>query len=88
MTHHDMTEHISESEREVIGVIFALTGYIVHDVCETAPFVLLDSIEAIDSDRIASLIEYLAEYTRYLVVALQNDDVDALDTDYHCVTDI
>jgi hypothetical protein len=88
MTHHDRIEHLSESEREVIGVIFALTGYIVHDVCETAPFVLLDSIEAIDSDRIASLVEYLAEYTRYLVVALQNDDVDALDTDYHCVTDI
>jgi peptidoglycan hydrolase CwlO-like protein len=88
MTHYDRIEHLSESEREVIGVVFALTGYIVHDVCETAPFVLLDSIEAIDSDRIASLVEYLAEYTRYLVVALQNNDVDALDTDYHCVTDI
>lgn len=88
MTHQDRIDHLSESESEVIGVIFALTGYIVHDVCETAPFALLDSIEAIDSDRIAWLVEYLAEYTRYLVVALQNDDVDALDTDYHCVTDI
>lgn len=88
MTHRDGIDRLSESEREVIGVIFALTGYIVHDVCETTPFVLLDSIEAIDSDRIASLVEYLAEYTRYLVVALQNDDVDALDTGYHRVTDI
>lgn len=88
MTHHDRIDHLSESEREVIGVIFALTGYIVHDVCETTPFVLLDSIEAIDSDRTSSLVEYLAEYTRYLVVALQNNDVDALDTDYHSVTDI
>lgn len=88
MTHEDTIDHLSESEREVIGVIFALTGYIVHDVHETTPFVLLDSIEAIDSDRIASLVEYLAEYATYLVVALQPDDADALDINYHRVTDI
>lgn len=88
VTHEDTIDHLSESEREVIGVIFALTGYIVHNVHETIPFVLLDSIEAIDSDRINSLVGYLAEYTTYLVVALKPDDSDALDVNYHRVTNI
>ena len=88
LTHEDTIGHLSESEREVIGVIFALTGYLVHDAHEKTPFLLLDSVEAIDSDRIASLVEYLAEYAGYLVVALQPDDAAALDADYHRVTDI
>lgn len=88
ITQEDTVDHLSESEREVIGVVFALTGYLVHNVEEETPFVLLDSLEAIDSDRIASLVEYVAEYATYLVVALQPDDVDALDADYHRVTDV
>jgi hypothetical protein len=31
---------------------------------------LLDSLEAIDVDRIVVLVEYIANYTDYLVVAL------------------
>jgi len=29
---------LSESEREVTGLVFALAGYLVHDVHETVPF--------------------------------------------------
>ncbi|MFB6150510.1 MAG: archaea-specific SMC-related protein [Haloarculaceae archaeon] len=87
-TYEDSIDHLSESEREVTGLIFALAGYLTHDVYETCPFLLLDSIEAIDSDRIARLVDYVADYAEYVVVALLPEDAQALDDDYRRVTDI
>jgi chromosome segregation ATPase len=86
--YEDSIEHLSESEREVTGLVFALAGYLVHDLHESVPFMLLDSLEAIDSDRIASLVDYFGEYAQYLVVALLPEDAQALDDEYHRVTDI
>lgn len=68
--------------------MFALAGYLVHDLHETVPVMLLDSLEAVDSDRIARLVDYFAEYPDYLVVALLPDDAAALDDDYERVTEI
>ena len=81
-TYEDTINHLSESEREVTGLVFALAGYLAHDVANTVPFMLLDSLEAIDSDRIATLISYLSDHTEYLVVALLPEDADALTTDH------
>jgi len=39
-------------------------------VYDEVPFMLLNSLEAIDASRIARLIEYVEEYSDYLVVAL------------------
>ncbi len=86
--YEDSVEHLSESEREVIGLVFALAGYLVHDVHEVCPFILLDSLEAIDADRIARLVDYFADYGRFLVVALLPGDAAALDDSYERVTDI
>jgi uncharacterized coiled-coil DUF342 family protein len=86
--YEDTIEHLSESEREVTGLIFALAGYLVHDLHETVPFMLLDSLEAIDSDRIAALVEYFADYADFLVVALLPEDAQALDDDFTRVTSI
>ncbi len=86
--YEDTVEHLSESEREVIGLVFALAGYLVHDVAETVPFVLLDSLEAIDSARIAALVDYFADYADYLLVALLPEDAAALDDEYERITDI
>ena len=77
--YEDTIDHLSESEREVTGLIFALAGYLVHDLHETVPFMLMDSLEAIDSDRIAALVEYFADYADFLVVALLPEDARALD---------
>ncbi|MXR21636.1 archaea-specific SMC-related protein [Halobacterium bonnevillei] len=79
--YEDTVDHLSESEREVTGLVFALAGYLVHDVYETVPFMLLDSLEAIDSDRIASLVDYVSEYADFLVVALLPEDAQAVDVD-------
>ncbi|GAB3668136.1 archaea-specific SMC-related protein [Halopiger thermotolerans] len=78
-TYEDTIDHLSESEREVTGLIFALAGYLVHEVYEDVPFMLLDSLEAIDSERIAALVEYFEEYTDFLVVALLPEDAQAID---------
>ncbi|MFC6719297.1 archaea-specific SMC-related protein [Natrialbaceae archaeon GCM10025810] len=86
--YEDSIDHLSESEREVTGLVFALAGYLVHDVYETVPFMLLDSLEAIDSDRIAELVAYFRSYVPYLVVALLHEDAEAVETPHETVTEI
>ncbi|MFB6070022.1 MAG: archaea-specific SMC-related protein [Halanaeroarchaeum sp.] len=88
VTYEDTVEHLSESEREVTGLVFALAGYLVHEVYERLPFMVLDSLEAIDSDRIARLVEYFESYPTYLVVALLPEDAAAIDVDHHRVTEV
>ncbi|KOX95459.1 MULTISPECIES: archaea-specific SMC-related protein [Halorubrum] len=80
--YEDTVDHLSESEREVTGLVFALAGYLVHDVHETVPFVLLDSLEAIDSDRIARVVEYFQSHADYLIAALLPEDANALSDEY------
>lgn len=86
--YEDTVDHLSESEREVTGFVFALAGYLAHDVYEVLPFMLLDSLEAIDAERIATLVEYLTEYSEYLTVALLPEDAAALSDDYERITEI
>lgn len=81
-------DHLSESERELVGLVFALAGYLVHKVYEQVPFMLLDSVEAFDSERLSTLIDYLADYADYLVVALLPGDAAVLDDDYQRINDI
>jgi chromosome segregation ATPase len=88
VTYEDTVDHLSESEREVTGLVFALAGYLAHEVYEDLPFIILDSLEAIDSNRIAAMVEYLTEYTEYLLVALLPMDAAALPDEYDRVTDI
>ncbi len=70
----DELRHLSESERSVTGLVVALTGYIVHDVDEECPIMVLDSVEMIDSERIAKMIEYFRDETSYLAAALLPED--------------
>lgn len=88
MTYEDTVNYLSESEREVMGLIFALAGYPAHEVYETVPFMLLDSLEAIDADRIARLIEHIEEYSDYLIIALLPEDAAALDNGDKIITKI
>lgn len=88
ITYEDEFSHLSESEREVTGLVFALAGYLVHDVYEKVPFMLLDSLEAIDSERIAKLVDYFQEYADFLVVALLPEDAQALSESYNYVKQI
>lgn len=87
-TYEDTIDHLSESEREVTGLVFALAGYLVHEVYEEVPFILLDSLEAIDSERIADLVDHFSDFPDYLLVALLPEDAQALDDEYVRVTSI
>jgi len=86
--YEDTVDHLSESEREVVGLVFALSGYLVHEVHEEVPFMLLDSLEALDAQRIGTLVDYLAEQVPNLVVALLPEDAAAVDDEYQRVTEI
>ena len=86
--YEDTIDHLSESEREVTGLVFALAGYLVHDVHEVVPFVVLDSLEAIDSDRIGRVVDYFRSHAEYLVAALLPEDAEGLPEEYTYVTSI
>lgn len=86
--YEDTIDHLSESEREVTGLIFALAGYFVHNVHEEVPFMLLDSLEAIDAGRIAALVEYFKEYADFLVIALLPEDAQSINDTYRKITEI
>jgi DNA repair exonuclease SbcCD ATPase subunit len=85
VAYEDTVETLSESERELVGLVLALAGYLVHDVAETVPFMLLDSLEAIDAERIATLVEYFESEVPYLVVALLPEDAERLPDHYRTV---
>ncbi|MCG1003197.1 MULTISPECIES: archaea-specific SMC-related protein [Halobacterium] len=87
-SYRDTIDHLSESEREVTGLVFALAGYLVHEVYEDVPFMVLDSLEAIDSDRIARVVDYFSDYADHLTVALLPEDAQALSEDYTYVEQI
>lgn len=84
--YEDTVDTLSESEREVVGLVLALAGYLVHEVHTAVPFVLLDSLEAIDASRINDLLDYFSSYASYLVVALLPADADAIDVDHTRIT--
>jgi predicted nucleic acid-binding Zn-ribbon protein len=81
VVYEDTIDTLSESEREVIGLVVALAGYLVHEVHEEVPFMLLDSLEAIDAKRISALVEYFSEHADNLVLSLLPEDGDALAVD-------
>lgn len=84
--YEDRVENLSESEREVIGLVVAVAGYIVHSVGDTVPFILLDSVEAVDANRLVELINHIATHTTFLVVALLPEDAAAFPDTHDRVT--
>lgn len=79
--YEESIENLSESERNVIGLVVALTGYLVHDVHRTCPVMILDSVEMIDSPRLAEIIDYFSQYQEYLIAALLPEDAEAIELD-------
>ncbi|TKX60587.1 hypothetical protein EXE48_11480 [Halorubrum sp. ASP1] len=72
----DDLSNLSESEREVVAIAFALAGYLTHDISERMPFILFDSVEMIDGERLKRLLDYFEEDSEYIVAALLKEDAD------------
>lgn len=75
--YEDTVGTLSTSEREIIGIVLGVAGYIVHDVNESVPFLLLDAIESIDANRTAILLSYLSDHADYLLATAHPKDRDA-----------
>jgi len=87
-TYEGTIETLSESEREVTGLVFALAGYLIHDLHESVPVMLLDSLEAIDATRLNRLIGYFADYSKFLIVAVLPEDAEAVEVPHDTITEL
>ncbi|THE64016.1 hypothetical protein D8Y22_14930 [Salinadaptatus halalkaliphilus] len=77
-TRTEHLDHLAESEREMIGLVLALAGYITYDVSDVTPVLVLDSLGAFDSERTRRLVDYFADETEYLVATAHPEaDVDS-----------
>jgi len=65
--------------------VFVLAVYLVY---ETVSFILLDSLEAIDSDRVARVFDCFRTRTDYLVAALLLKDDATLPDECACIESI
>ena len=66
----DTIEHLAESEREMIGLVLALAGFVTYDVDEVTPVLALDSLGAFDEARTRRLVDYFADETDYLIATV------------------
>ncbi|MFB6283238.1 MAG: AAA family ATPase [Halobacteria archaeon] len=83
----DSVETLSESEEAVVGLMFGLSGYIAHDVASELPFLLIDSLEDLDTDSTYILLNHFVEQTEYLVGALLPKSVEDLpENDFNFIT--
>jgi predicted nucleic acid-binding Zn-ribbon protein len=74
----DVVKNLSESEQVVTSLIFAFTGYIVHNVEDDSPIILLDSVEMIDAGRLEELLRYITNNVEYLLVASLPEDTESM----------
>ncbi|MEZ3165089.1 archaea-specific SMC-related protein [Halorubrum miltondacostae] len=68
--HRSPIAHLSEGERELVGLVCGLAGYLTYDLDEAIPVLLLDSLGAFDIERLEPLISYFSDRTEYLLVAV------------------
>lgn len=81
----DEITHLSESEREMVGLVLALAGYVAFGGSDLALPLLIDTLGAFDSERTAKLISYFADETPFLLAALLPDSTAAVDAaPYQC----
>ena len=72
-------------EHEDMGAWEVLSLFVTRDT--VLPVLrALDSLETIDSERIAVLVEYFSDYADYLLVALLPEDAAALNDGHQRIT--
>lgn len=78
VTRQDSVDHLSESEREMVGLVLALSGYVAYDVADVVPVLMIDTLGAFDADRTADLLAYFADRAPVLIAALLPDSAAAI----------
>lgn len=84
--YNDTVDSLSKSEREVIGLVVALAGYLVHDAGEAVPFLVVDAVEMFDAERIDGLMELFDAHAEYVVAAVLPEEAYELEEAYDTVS--
>ncbi|MEY7851065.1 archaea-specific SMC-related protein [Natrarchaeobius sp. A-rgal3] len=74
VTRQDTIHNLSESEREMVGLVLALAGYIAYDVADAVPILVIDTLGAFDAERATGLLEYFTDESPLLITALLPDN--------------
>lgn len=82
----DTVDSLSKSEREVIGLVVGLAGYLVHDVGEAVPFLVIDAVEMFDAERIDGLMELFDAHANFVVAAVLPEEASELEEAYDTVS--
>lgn len=84
--YEDVIANLSKSEREVVGLVVALAGYLAHDVADELPIVVVDAVEMLDADRIEGLLDYFSQYADYVVMSVLPEEASELEDTYTTVS--
>lgn len=76
---HESVDHLAESERELIGLVLGLAGYLTYDLQDYVPVLAIDSLSAFDADRAQRIIEYVEEVADRVLVAVHPETAVELD---------
>lgn len=77
----DSLEHLAESEREMIGLVLGLAGFLAYDAADVTPVLLLDSLGAFDAERTERLVDYFAERTEILLATVHPEMADEFEAE-------
>lgn len=84
--YEDTIDSLSKSEREVISLVVALTGYLAHDVADKLSIIIVDAVEMLDANRIEGLLEYFSQHAAYVVTAVLPEEAAELDDTYPTIS--
>jgi len=82
----DTVASLSKSEREVIGLVVALAGYLVHDVGDVVPFLVVDAVEMFDAERIDGLVDVFGDHAEFVVAAVLPEEGEQLAQEYETIS--
>ncbi|WP_435366064.1 archaea-specific SMC-related protein [Haloarchaeobius sp. DYHT-AS-18] len=77
----DSVSNLAESERELVGLVLGLSGYLAYGLAETVPVLVLDSLGALDNARVERLLTYFRDIPEFLIAAVHPDTADSFDDD-------
>jgi len=79
--HQDSVRNLAESERELIGLVLGLAGYLAYDLADGVPVLLIDSLGALDNERVSRLLNYFKDRAEFVVAAVHPTVSESFDSE-------
>lgn len=74
----DSIKTLSKSELEVIGLAVMISGYIVNNLKEYFPYILLDELTFLDNKRLKSLMDYMENIAVSIILTKLPPEVETI----------